>query len=85
MVKQNPLTEGALRALNFLKGVEGPIIMSDINDALIAQGEAPIASGHLTALKRRGLLDSEQVEVPVTRITKVNAYVLTDAGTAHTE
>jgi DNA-binding transcriptional ArsR family regulator len=76
MAKSNPLTEGAVRALNALKSAKSPMTLAQINDSL----SEPVASAHLTALKRRGLVETSEVEVPVTRIQKVNTYVLSADG-----
>ena len=81
MPKVNPLTEGALRALEALRSQAGPVTLNDLNATL----SEPIASAHLTALKRRGLVETAEVEVPVTRMQKVNTYVLTDAADSFTE
>jgi DNA-binding transcriptional ArsR family regulator len=81
MAKPTPLTEGAVRALEALKGASGPVTLNDINASI----SDPIASAHLTALKRRGLVETAEVEVPVTRMQKVNTYVLTDAGHSFSE
>jgi DNA-binding transcriptional ArsR family regulator len=50
--------------------------LAQINDSL----SEPVASAHLTALKRRGLVETSEVEVPVTRIQKVNTYILSTDG-----
>jgi DNA-binding transcriptional ArsR family regulator len=76
MAKQNPLTEGAIRALNALKKAKGPVTLADINAKL----DQPIASAHLTSLKRRGLISTDITEVEVTRVQKVNTYTLTSDG-----
>lgn len=76
MAKVTPLTEGAVRALSALKGANGPVTLNDLNSTL----SEPIASAHLTSLKRRGLVETAEVEVPVTRMQKVNTYILTSAG-----
>ena len=76
MAKQAKLTEGALRALEALRNAEPGITMAELNETL----ETPIASAHLTALARRGLVDSVDVERPVTRIQKVKSYTLTADG-----
>jgi len=81
MAKSTPLTEGAVRALDALKGVNGPVTLNDLNATL----SDPVASAHLTALKRRGLVETAETEVPVTRMQKVNTYVLTDAGQSFSE
>lgn len=77
MAEQRPLTPGAKRALEALRNQPEPITLKDLNE----QMDEPLASAHLTALKKRGLVETAVVEVPVTRIQKVNTYVLTDAGT----
>ena len=76
MAKQAPLTEGAVRALEALKVQEAPLTLNELNETM----PEPVAAAHLTALKRRGLVETAEVEVPVTRMQKVNTYVLTAAG-----
>lgn len=70
MAKETPLTEGSVRALEALKSAGKPVTLNDLNDMV----DTPIASAHLTALKRRGLITTTQTEVPVTRMQKVNVY-----------
>lgn len=74
--KVAPLTEGAIRALEALKGADGPTIMANLNAGL----ETPVSSAHLTALVRRGLVDAEEVEVIVESTRKVKAYTINEAG-----
>ena len=76
MAKVTPLTEGAIRALESLKTMSEPVTLNQLN----ADSDSPIASAHLTSLKRRGLVETAEVEVPVTRMQKVNTYVLTADG-----
>lgn len=76
MAEQKPLTEGTLRALEALRNAQPGSTLEEINATL----EEPIASAHLTALKRRGLVESEDVEKEVVRIQKVKAYTLTPEG-----
>ena len=71
---QAKLTEGALRALEALKGQEGYVTLAELNAGL----EQAVGSAHITALKVRGLVDSIEVEREQVRPTKVNAYVATD-------
>ena len=77
MAKQAKLTDGALRALEALRNAPADITMAELNETL----ETPIASAHLTALARRGLVSSIDVEREVVRIQKVKAYTLTEDGT----
>jgi DNA-binding transcriptional ArsR family regulator len=65
------LTEGALRALEALKGVESPVTLAELNAGL----DQAVGSAHLTALKTRGLIEAIEVEKEQVRPTKVNAYV----------
>jgi DNA-binding transcriptional ArsR family regulator len=65
------LTEGALRALDALRGQEDFVTLAELNVGL----EQAVGSAHLTALKTRGLVDVIQVEREQIRPTKVNAYV----------
>jgi DNA-binding transcriptional ArsR family regulator len=76
MAKKTPLTEGALRALNALKKAKSSVTLADLNETV----DTPIASAHLTSLKRRGLIESDVVEIEVTRVQKVNTYKLTSDG-----
>lgn len=66
------LTPGTVRALEILQAQEGPVTLQQLNEGL----ETPVAVAHLTALKRNGLVVTEQIEVPVTRMQKVNTYVI---------
>ena len=68
---QAKLTEGALRALEALKAQDGFVTLAELNDGL----EQAVGSAHLTALKARGYVETEQVEKDQVRPTKVNAYV----------
>jgi DNA-binding transcriptional ArsR family regulator len=68
---QAKLTEGALRALEALRGQGGYVTLAELNAGL----EQPVGSAHLGALKARGLVETEQVEREQFRPTKVNAYV----------
>lgn len=73
MAKLNPLSEGALAAIAILEGAEAPMTLAEIND----QSDIKIASAHLTAAARRGLVASEKVEKEVVSVRTVNAYSLT--------
>ena len=70
MAKVNPLSEGALKALEILQAADAPMTLAEMNEGL----ETPIASAHLTALKRRGLVESDKVEIEVVSTREVNAY-----------
>ena len=72
--KISPITEGSLRALNALKANDG-VTLAQLNEA-----GAEVASAHLTSLVRRGLVSTEKIEIPVTRMQEVNVYRLTEAG-----
>ena len=61
MAKVNPLSEGALVALAALAIAPEGSTLQELNDI----AAAPIASAHLTALARRGLVTSEKVEKEV--------------------
>lgn len=74
MAKETPLTEGSVRALEALKSVGKPVTLNQLNEMV----DEPIASAHLTALKRRGLISTTQTEVPVTRMQKVNVYSISE-------
>lgn len=73
MAKVNPLSPGAVQALEILKAADAPMTLAEMNEGL----DTPIASAHLTALKRRGLVDSEKVEIEVVTVREVNAYSAT--------
>jgi len=64
------LTEGALRALDALRGQEDFVTLAELNIGL----EQPVGSAHLTALKTRGYVETQIVEKEQVRPTKVNAY-----------
>lgn len=74
--KQTPITEGSLRALTALQAQDG-VTLAQLNEA-----GAEVASAHLTSLVRRGLVSTEKIEIPVTRMQEVNVYRLTEAGEA---
>ena len=75
--KVTPLTEGSLRALNALKARDG-VTLAQLNES-----GAEVASAHLTSLVRRGLVSTEKIEIPVTRMQEVNVYRLTEEGTSY--
>lgn len=77
MAKVNPLSEGALVALAALEAAPAGSTLQELNEI----ATAPIASAHLTALARRGLVSSEKVEKEVVSVRTVNAYTITEAGT----
>ena len=81
MAKVNPLSEGALVALEALKVAPAGSTLQELNDV----ATAPIASAHLTALARRGLVASDKVEKEVVSVRTVNAYTITEAGTNYEE
>jgi len=62
---QTPLSEGANLALKMLTE-KGPLTISQMKEL----GFTNANSSHLTALKRRGLVDSEQVEIEVQVVQK---------------
>jgi DNA-binding MarR family transcriptional regulator len=67
------LKDGALRALDALRGVQGAVTMAELNSGL----DNPIAVAHLTSLVKNGLVSTEQVEREVIRVSKVNSYTYT--------
>ena len=76
MAKVNPLSVGALVALAALAIAPEGSTLQELNDV----ATAPIATAHLTALARRGLVSSEKVEKEVVSVRTVNAYTITEAG-----
>lgn len=69
--KVAPLSQGALDALEMLKGNPDGLTIADMK-ALGLKAN----SSHLTALRNRGLIESEEVEieVPVVQKRKVQKY-----------
>jgi DNA-binding transcriptional ArsR family regulator len=78
---EDKLTEGMVNAYGILKGVEGAVTLAELN----AGAETPVAVAHLTGLVRKGYASAEQVERTQTRIVKVGAYSVTEAGLAYTQ
>ena len=70
---QNPLSEGANLALKLLTE-KGAMTISEMKES----GFENANSSHLTALKKRGLVDSVEVEieVQVTQKRKVQKYFI---------
>ena len=62
---QTPLSDGAKKALALLKE-KGALTIAEMKEL----GFTNANSSHLTALKRRGLVDSEQVEIEVQVVQK---------------
>ena len=79
--KVNPLSEGAVIALETLQAAQAGATLQELN----ADAAAPIASAHLTALARRGYVTSEKVEKEVVSVRTVNAYTITEAGMNYEE
>lgn len=79
-MKATKLTEGTMNALNALRAQDG-VTLNQLNEG----SEVKVASAQLTSLVKRGLVSTEKVEVPVTRMTEVNVYTLTEAGVNYTE
>lgn len=77
--KVTPLTEGSARALKALQAQDG-LTLNQLKDA-----GNEIASAHLTSLVKRGLVSTEKIDIPVTRIQTVNVYYITDAGINYSE
>jgi len=77
--KVNPLSEGALVALAALQAAPEGSTLQELNEI----ATAPIASAHLTALARRGLVSSEKIDKEVVSIRPVNAYTITDEGVSY--
>ena len=77
MAKVNALSDGALVALAALEAAPKGSTLQELN----AVAAEKIASAHLTALARRGLVTSEKVEKEVVSVRTVNAYTITDEGT----
>lgn len=74
MSKQvKPLSAGAKRAYEMLKEF-GPLTVAEMKE----KGFAEANSAHLVALKRRGMIDSDEitVEVPTVVKRKVQLYTV---------
>lgn len=71
MKEQPKLSAGALRALELLREF-GPLTVAEMKE----KGFAEANSAHLVALKRRGLIESEDtiIEVPTVVKRKVQLY-----------
>ena len=74
--KVNPLSEGAINALKAIS--EGPATAADLK----AKGLENLNSAHLTALAKRGYVDTEEVEIEVPAIVKrkVKRYTINEKG-----
>lgn len=70
MSKQAKLSVGAEQALATLKE-HGPMTLAEMKEIL-----PDVNSSHLTALRNRGLVESEQVEIEIETVVKrkVNSY-----------
>jgi len=68
-----PLSEGAVAAVEILTNATEPLTLQEINEL----SDIKIASAHLTAAARRGLVSSEKVEKEVVSVRTVNAYSAT--------
>lgn len=68
-----PLSEGALKALQMLKD-NGSLTIAQMKE----KGFENANSSHLTALKKRGLVDSTEteIEVQITQKRKVQKYFI---------
>lgn len=60
-----PLSEGAIEALNLLKENGNGLTIAAMKELGVNAN-----SSHLNALKRRGLVDSEEVEIEVPTVVK---------------
>lgn len=65
MTKKPELSAGALRALEMLKEF-GPLTIAQMK----AKGFAEANSAHLVALKKRGLIEGDEIEVEVPTVVK---------------
>lgn len=74
--KVNPLSEGAINALKAIS--KGPATAVDLK----AKGLENLNSAHLTALAKRGYVETEEVEIEVPAIIKrkVKRYTITEKG-----
>lgn len=80
---KNEMTEGTKQALELLRQADGPVTLQELND--MAPEGVKVATGHLTALKRRGYVETEKVEKEVTQVREVNVYSLNDEAPADEE
>lgn len=69
-----PLSDAAQKALEIIQGADKPLTLAEIN----AQSDMPIASGHLTALVRRGFVTNEDVTIEVVVEKTVKAYSINE-------
>lgn len=74
------LTEGTLRALELLQGLDREVTLRDLNE-LVEDGK--IAPAQVTALVRNGLVDATDTEIEVVRLEKVKTYALNEQGRAY--
>jgi len=77
--KVKELSEGAKRALEMLKE-NGSMTLAEIKE----KGFEKANSSHLTALKNRGLVSSEEIEKEVITVAKrkVNVYTFVETDVA---
>lgn len=75
MAKEKALSLVAEKALEVLKNLTEPVTLAELKELVPG-----VTSGHLTALKTRGLVSAEQVEKETVRVvkSKVNAYSAMD-------
>jgi hypothetical protein len=66
MAKENKLSDGMIKALDLVKTSENGLTISQMKEL----GFTEANSSHLTALKKKGLVDSVEVEIEVPAIIK---------------
>jgi len=69
------LTQGTINALNVLKEEKELLTLHDLKDI-----DESIATAHLTALARAGLVEVAEVEIPVTTVKTYKAWKITELG-----
>jgi DNA-binding transcriptional ArsR family regulator len=65
MQKVNPLSPKATEILDFLKSATEPMTLAEIKEKVEGANSA-----HLTALRTRGLISTDEVEKEVVRVVK---------------
>lgn len=75
MAKEKALSLVAEKALEVLKNLTEPVTLAELKELVPG-----VTSGHMTALKTRGLVSTDLVEKETVRVvkSKVNAYSVVD-------
>ena len=79
MAKVNKLSEGSLKVLEIMKASNTGMTVAEIKE----NGFEGVNSSHLTALKNRGIVESQEVVREVVSVTKrkMNVYTLVELVT----